>query len=476
MKKNIKYILIIISLFVFQFVHALEISYPNIFGYEITNKSEFVDYVSYAFAFLISIGGVILVAVIIMAGIDFILAGGDSSKVSQAKKRIKDGFIGLTILLFSYLILNTINPAILGIENPDLEKCVGGGIILTIEKIDEKPKKMCIWETQSRLNIDGEINPDLTEWVFEKGQLKEVWAFDDYDFKGSSTMLFQDNEYLDDKPLDPATMPLIPKEMKSIFILRKSPGLYLYDKTNWGVEKYPPLFVGLQNFSSMNSVSLYYNYPVDYSDRTCSLRFVKDKNNPEMIYGAVLFEDVNYSGKCLLAGQKIIGVLWQGSMGEITKRSLVGNSPLTDYLQNNTISSVITYRAMENNDYGKIVLYNKSNCIPEDSVKDKCDVSLSTSEGSIVKAGQNPLNDPASVYPCQSFEGEVKSVSIEGKAGFVIRANNNYCMYFDADRNKGSNCINLENTKVFYESGYNPDTGESIKIRPKEIMVFPLEK
>lgn len=469
MKKNIISILIIISLFVFQFVYALENMYPDILGYEITKKSEFVDYVSYIFAFLISIGGIILIAVIMMAGIDFILAGGDPSKVSHAKKRIKDGFIGLIILLFSYLILNTINPAILGIENPNLEKCVGGGIILTIEKPDENPKKLCIWETQSKIDIDGDIIG--IEWTFKDGQLKEVWIFDDYDFKTNPTMIFQDNEYLDDKPLDPDNLLPISKDMKSIFILRKSPGLYLYDKINWGVENHPPLFVGLQNFSDMNNVRLDLNNTINYSDKTSSYRFIGDKDSPNMVYRGILFEDVNYSGKCYIAGQQVGGPTGVAMTGE----SFLSNG---DGPGDNAVSSVITIKNYTGHDYGKITAYKNNNCTSSRD-EDRCVINI----GDYI--GYNVVIDPifywASSFPnpCPSFTGytwDIKSISIEGKAGFVIRANNNYCMYFDAERNKGSNCINLENTKVFYESGYNPDTGESIKIRPMEIMVFPIEK
>ena len=474
----------------FQFVYALEATYPEILGYTINDKSEFVDYVSYAFSFLVSIGGVILVAVIIMAGIDFILAGGDSSKVSQAKKRIKDGFIGLIILLFSYLILNTINPAIIGIENPDLEKCYGGGIIITIEKPDQNPKKMCIWGTMSTINIDGEINPDLTEWMFKEGELKEVWVFDDHDFKGNSIILFQDNDPINSEPLNPNPMP---KNIKSIFILRKNPGLYLYDKIDWGIETNPPLFVGLKDFSDLNNVYLYSNYSINYSDKTCSYLLIKNKENEELNYGAVLFEDTNYSGKCLLARRKpmqiiVMGQTPQGSFtptGQTITKLLDSMNSLNPFgldsvnPKNNTISSVITYKSMENKDYGKIILYNKSNCSIDNTIKDSCEVLVNVNEGSVVRTGSGSYN-PSFNRPCPSFEGEIKSVSIEGNAGFVIRSTDNYCMYFD-HRNNVNNCINLENTKVFYESGveYNATTDQYepvIKVRPLEIMVFPLEK
>ena len=139
------------------------------------------------------------------------------------------------------------------------------------------------------------------------------------------------------------------------------------------------------------------------------------------------------------------------------------------------MSSLITYKTDERYNSGEITLYNNSNCTVEDDLKNKCEMQINLFEG----YGVSPGGDGETVFhkdTCPDFKGDIKSVSIEGKAGFVIRSSDNYCMYFDVDQNKGNNCINLENTRVFYESGYDPFTGDSIPIRPKEIMVFPISK
>lgn len=467
MKKSIN-ILIIIFLFLFQIAYALENIYPNILGYEITDKSEFVDYVSYFFAFATSIGSVILIGVIIMAGINFILAGGDPSKVSQAKNRVKDGFIGLVILFFIYLILKTINPGIIAIENPDLEKCVGGGIVVTVEKPGFNPKKMCIWGTQSKLEIDGTITS--TEIKFEPGQLREVWAYKEYDFKGTPTMLYQDLLYLTDGPMPSFN---ITSDMKSIFILEKNKGLYLYDEKNYTVKKYPPFFVGLKSFADLNNVPIDNNYMVNYDNITTSFSFIWDKSNPNIKYRAVLFEDTNYSGKCYLdtGGDPIPG---EENL-EIPK-ILFDPRDIGD----NTLSSLITYKSMPDV-YGKVTLYNKTNCMLDDEVEDKCELEIKKFEGYNVRTGgDQPFY--SRIKTCPDFKGDIKSVTIEGKAGFVIRATDGYCMYFDVNRNNGNNCINLENTRVFYESGcglYDPTTAECMRpllTRPYEIIVFPLSE
>lgn len=442
MKKN-TYILIFVLLFLFQFAYALENTYPKILSYEITNKSEFVDYVSYAFAFLISISSVILIVVIMMAGIDFILAGGDVGKVSHAKKRIKDGFIGLLIVLFSYIILNTINPGIV-IENPDLEKCVGGGVVITIEKPDENPKRMCIWETKSKLIIDGTIKEDSTEWTFENGDLKEAWAFSEYDFKGTATLLFQDNdEYPTPIDRDISEALHVPVNTKSIVILRKYPGLYLYDNNNLLIKENPPFFIN-QTYSDLG----------DFKDKAVSYTFVQDRDNVNSHYEAILFEDVNFSGGCAL--------LERSYSGDI--RSIIHEM----YFKDKETSSVILYKMDETDKESKVILYNKPNCsVEEYNEENVCEGIVTDWEGVYII--------PGGTY-CGSFKGSVSSVEIKGQIGFVVRSTDNYCMYFDLSGNQNNNCFNLENTRVFYESGYNPETGESIPIRPDHFMVFSIKK
>lgn len=443
-------------LILFQTAYALEINtYPNILGYTITEASTFTDYVSYAFMFLIAISTVILIGVIIFGGINFILAAGSPGKASQAKKKIKDGFIGMIILLLCYVILNTINPGIIGIEEPDLEKCLGGGIIITIDKPGFPTKKMCIYDSMSRLDIDGTVTK--TEWTYKEGDLKEVWVYSDYDFKNPIGVLFQDNESLIDEPI--ATAAPVPSNTKSIFILKNYPGLYLYDETFWKTQKHPPFYVGLRDFNDLNNVPIDLSHYVGYDNLASSLCFIWDKSYPGMSYRAILFEDTNYSGHCFVAGWKL---------GPLTTTKISQIGLASSSFDNNSLSSVLTYKVNINNDYGTIIFYNKTNCVSEDPVKDQCELKVNIFEGESV----SPWGE------CPSFEGDIKSAAIKGKGGLVVRATDDYCMYFDIEENKDNNCINLENTRVFYESGCkeeDPDTGECIKpvnIRPKEVMLL----
>lgn len=65
------------------------------------------------FTWAVSIGGLLALGMIIYSGILYILSAGKTSLRKDALEHIVDAVVGLIILLSSYLILNTINPAIL---------------------------------------------------------------------------------------------------------------------------------------------------------------------------------------------------------------------------------------------------------------------------------------------------------------------------------------------------------------------------
>ncbi len=77
-----------------------------------------------AYIYLLSIGGVIGLIALIAGGISYINSAGDPGKLSKARKTVLSAFLGLVLLLGSYIILNTINPELTTINIPDLEEVV----------------------------------------------------------------------------------------------------------------------------------------------------------------------------------------------------------------------------------------------------------------------------------------------------------------------------------------------------------------
>jgi hypothetical protein len=70
--------------------------------------------------FALGAGAVLAFVMIIAAGISIVQSQGNPSKVNEAKQKIINCLIGLTVLLTSYILLTTINPGIITIQNINL--------------------------------------------------------------------------------------------------------------------------------------------------------------------------------------------------------------------------------------------------------------------------------------------------------------------------------------------------------------------
>lgn len=115
-KRIILPILILCSLFI---VHCLlvyaakptEIIYPEINSIRpVTIKTALPKYAKYAFDFLIAISGLICLGVSIYGGIEFLTSAGDPGKQKSATSRIWSAFLGIALVLMSFLISSTVNP------------------------------------------------------------------------------------------------------------------------------------------------------------------------------------------------------------------------------------------------------------------------------------------------------------------------------------------------------------------------------
>lgn len=74
------------------------------------------NYIQAIYNYGLSIGGVLAVVMLMAGGLMWLVSGGDSGKISQAKTLITGSLVGLLILFGAYLILNTINPDLVKME------------------------------------------------------------------------------------------------------------------------------------------------------------------------------------------------------------------------------------------------------------------------------------------------------------------------------------------------------------------------
>ncbi|MEK7078414.1 MAG: pilin [Patescibacteria group bacterium] len=123
-----KFIIVILAIITLvpTVVLALEVDFPAFGGIKPQDTFGPAQWINYIFVFALGIVGLGLIYAFTRAGIEWMLAGENSSKVSAARERIKKAIIGLLILLGSYIVLNTINPDLVNFRNPDVSFYIQG--------------------------------------------------------------------------------------------------------------------------------------------------------------------------------------------------------------------------------------------------------------------------------------------------------------------------------------------------------------
>lgn len=82
--------------------------------------SDIADFIRYMYRYGIMVAGVISVIMIIIAGFQWTISGGNPSNIQAAQKRIQGAIIGLTLALLSYSILNFVNPNLVNFRLPQI--------------------------------------------------------------------------------------------------------------------------------------------------------------------------------------------------------------------------------------------------------------------------------------------------------------------------------------------------------------------
>ena len=82
--------------------------------------TDMAEYISLAYRYILSIGSILGVVVIIASGVIYLTAGGNPSRIGQAKEYIGGAVVGVILLFTSYLILNTLNPDLVRLKMPSI--------------------------------------------------------------------------------------------------------------------------------------------------------------------------------------------------------------------------------------------------------------------------------------------------------------------------------------------------------------------
>jgi len=120
------------------------------------------DFVKKFYTFSIGVIAIIAVLMIMIGGLQWIFAAGSATKISNAKSRIFAALAGLILALFSYVILNTLNPRLTNLELPGVTGI--GGI--------EQP------ETQWCDDLYGKLHQGRYLLIFQKADGTEIPGFE----------------------------------------------------------------------------------------------------------------------------------------------------------------------------------------------------------------------------------------------------------------------------------------------------------
>jgi hypothetical protein len=99
---------------------TLNLDYPEIGGFDLNTQQDLNQVVAWFYYFVITIAGMAVFAMLVWGGFTWLTSTGDPSKIGNAKDRIYSAFLGLILILASFLIMQTINPELVVLKLPEL--------------------------------------------------------------------------------------------------------------------------------------------------------------------------------------------------------------------------------------------------------------------------------------------------------------------------------------------------------------------
>lgn len=338
MAKKLFFIIVFISFFAFIWVgfvfalteEGLEVGYPVVQGEEITKETGVPQLIKYIFHISLLIAGIAAFLALIAAGFKYLTSSGKPEAMADARKGIFAAFLGLVILLGSYLLLNTLNPELLVLR---LKKVpLNLGVVLINDLHNSKNGTNIpdpISDPEGFLNFphlskkDYRIITRSNADVTDLGEVKQIvilpnlvgkiklTLFGDKNFTGYATSTYlsvKDDPSAGEEsmqrlgfncnaPVSKGTNCGADKShtLKSIAIRNITPGVYLYGDNPYKDYHY---FTG--------SVSDFRQ--IDFNNKAKQIEIRNEWQNPNPAdanyyetqndFLAILHEDVDYQGKC----------------------------------------------------------------------------------------------------------------------------------------------------------------------------------
>lgn len=132
------------------------------------------EYVGGAYKYAAGIAGILAVIVLMIAGILWLVSGGDATKIKQSKELIIGGISGLVLILCSYILLYQINPDLTRFKSLSL-----GYIDEIVLEGDSKSPNISL-NTVSIANLLGlDCQNTTVNQIIEKAKGKITYSQDD---------------------------------------------------------------------------------------------------------------------------------------------------------------------------------------------------------------------------------------------------------------------------------------------------------
>lgn len=84
---------------------------------DMTSATDLPSYLNAIYNWLIPAGALLAIIMIMLGGLQYALAHGDKGKITKATDRIKNALIGMILLMFTFAILNLIDPNLVTFNN-----------------------------------------------------------------------------------------------------------------------------------------------------------------------------------------------------------------------------------------------------------------------------------------------------------------------------------------------------------------------
>jgi len=115
-------LVLVIGIFGAPSARAVSMTLPVTGGSAAPATTTPATFVNSFYQFALLIGGLLAFGAIVYGGVKYVTSAGNPSSQSEGKEWIYSALLGLALLASAYLILNTINPALVHLSLPGLQQ------------------------------------------------------------------------------------------------------------------------------------------------------------------------------------------------------------------------------------------------------------------------------------------------------------------------------------------------------------------